>query len=160
MLYQRGTGCQASYRLHRPHDGSALSQPFFCFLQLRQTLDDFAAAAACCDGEVAAEDPAADIWVGTGKQGKSDGFQTWPKLSGLVAAVKVVLLFRVHAFPIVFGAPRAPRRALVALRRVLVPHASYVSLIYIFKPVNTLILRALEGESSFADVRVETSDQR
>lgn len=48
--------------MHRPHDGRALSQRFFFLLQLRHTLEDFAAAAACCEGEGAAEDPAADIW--------------------------------------------------------------------------------------------------
>jgi hypothetical protein len=39
--------------VHRPHDGKALSQRFFLRRQLRQTLEDF--AAACCWGEEAAD---------------------------------------------------------------------------------------------------------
>jgi hypothetical protein len=39
--------------VHRPHDGRALSQRFFLRRQLRQTLEDF--AAACWWGEEAAD---------------------------------------------------------------------------------------------------------
>jgi len=42
-----------AYYVHRPHDGRALSQRFFLRRQLRQTLEDL--AAACCWGEEAAD---------------------------------------------------------------------------------------------------------
>ena len=66
-------GGRWAYYVHRPHEGSALSQRFFFLLQLRQTLEDFAAATTWAEGEGAAEDEAADIW---GRIGRKDSTKT------------------------------------------------------------------------------------
>lgn len=57
--------------MHRPHDGRALSQRFFLRRQLRQTLEDF--AAACCWGE-----EAADI-LGRGRAEDGEDGEVWDR---------------------------------------------------------------------------------